>query len=195
MNAFEFTPTVGFTGTRSGMSKEQSHRTIILLDEITNMVDNSNWSRDFVFRHGGCVGADMDFHRLSLYHAADSWIAGITSGNTSMVVHPGVSSKNANDMSFRGDYTVHEGVVELEAKTHFARNRDIVQMSDFMIACPWQTPDDVDVIEYQKRGIKIKGGTWYTIEYARRQEVPLTIIYRDGTIETTNWYYTPGLGL
>lgn len=55
-------------------------------------------------------------------------------------------------------------------KPYLERNRDIVQDVDSMVAIP-------DTMEEKKRG-----GTWYTIRYAREQDRKLTIIYPDGTI-------------
>ena len=55
-------------------------------------------------------------------------------------------------------------------KPYLDRNRDIVDDVDRMIATP-------DTMEEKERG-----GTWYTIRYARKQSRKLTIIYPDGTI-------------
>jgi hypothetical protein len=55
--------------------------------------------------------------------------------------------------------------------THFARNREIVKACERLIACPFE-------LEHQPRG-----GTWYTVDYARKQRKPVTIVWRDGRVE------------
>ena len=55
-------------------------------------------------------------------------------------------------------------------KPYLERNRDIVDDVDRMIATP------------ATMGEEGRGGTWYTIRYAREKERKLTIIYPDGTI-------------
>ena len=55
-------------------------------------------------------------------------------------------------------------------KPYLERNRDIVNDVDHMVATP-------DTMKEKERG-----GTWYTIRYARKQDRKLTIIYPDGTI-------------
>lgn len=90
--------------------------------------------------HGGCIGADEDFHNICLE---------IGIPEDSIFILPGIS---ANDPTDRSMQAVLKGGVRLPEKTHFARNRDIVNASDMLIATPL---DDVK-----------RGGTWYTIDYA-----------------------------
>jgi hypothetical protein len=56
-----------------------------------------------------------------------------------------------------------EGKVLLEARTYLARNRTIVEASDQMFGVPYTTEET-------------KGGTWYTINYAKKCKVPVQII-------------------
>lgn len=58
-----------------------------------------------------------------------------------------------------------------EDKTYFERNRDIVDESDFMLVVP-------NTMQHRSYG-----GTWYTHDYAVKQNKPLCIIYPNGTIE------------
>lgn len=54
---------------------------------------------------------------------------------------------------------------------YLERNRRIVDSTDLLVACPagfWETP---------------RGGTWYTIRYARSVGKHLIIIWRDGRVE------------
>lgn len=58
----------------------------------------------------------------------------------------------------------------LPMKPYLERNKDIVDGSEIMIATPKEMHE-------QRRG-----GTWSTIRYARLQQVPLFIVFRDGTL-------------
>lgn len=51
-----------------------------------------------------------------------------------------------------------------EEKTYFARNRAIVEESDQMFGVPYTM-------------VETKGGTWYTINYSKKKEVPVRIIF------------------
>jgi hypothetical protein len=81
-----------------------------------------------------------------------------------ITVHP------PSDSSLRawkvGDYMREE-------KNYFARNRDIVNESEALIGLP-------------RTKIDTGGGTWYTINYAKKQGKPVRIIYPDGSIEKFN---------
>lgn len=62
-----------------------------------------------------------------------------------------------------------EGDERLEPNTHFARNREIVSRCDYLIGVPLKDNPRL-------------GGTWYTIDYALKEKVPVCIINRDGSI-------------
>jgi len=120
---------IGFTGTRSGMSERQKDflkRLIEQLQPITKVL------------HGGCIGADMEFHEICKDYTRE--------------VYPGHSSSNPLDLSNRGDYK--DADVIHSSQTHFKRNRDIVDSSDILIGAPYS---DIKT-----------GGTWYTIKYATK---------------------------
>ncbi len=59
------------------------------------------------------------------------------------------------------------------AKTHFARNRDIVDETEVLIACPCE-------MEHQDRG-----GTWYTADYALKRGKRTIIVWPDGSMKET----------
>lgn len=59
-------------------------------------------------------------------------------------------------------------------KGYFARNRDIVAETDALVACP-KGPDTG------------RGGTWYTINYARARGKPVLIVWPDGRYERERW--------
>ena len=59
----------------------------------------------------------------------------------------------------------------LPEKYYLIRNKDIVNQSDHLIATPGGYSEEP------------RGGTWFTIRFARQQGVDLTIIYPDGSID------------
>jgi hypothetical protein len=131
---------IGFTGTRSGMSKKQEKETLEILDKHNDNID--------VTIHGGCVGADMDFHTLC--EAYVRW------------VYPGHFNNRPFDTTYRGEYEDADFIADSE--THFKRNRAIVDDSDLMIATPYNNNQ--------------KGGTWYTINYAKKVGKKVIILDR-----------------
>jgi hypothetical protein len=79
-----------------------------------------------------------------------------------VVDHPPITREWEDD--FRGDE-------ERVRKSHFARNRCIVDECDELIVVPIQAT-------WQSRG-----GTWYTHDYAVKRHKPITIIWPDGRVE------------
>ncbi len=69
----------------------------------------------------------------------------------------------------------------LESKPYLERNRDIVDASEVLIACP-STREEV-----------MRSGTWATVRYARKKGMKITLIFRDGTCEKEN-FGVPGRG-
>ncbi|MEJ7601244.1 MAG: hypothetical protein WKG01_25290 [Kofleriaceae bacterium] len=59
--------------------------------------------------------------------------------------------------------------------THMKRNKAIVTASDIVIGAPFEMTE-------QERG-----GTWKTIQMARKVKKPLVIAFPDGTLARTNW--------
>ena len=60
---------------------------------------------------------------------------------------------------------------ESEPKEYLVRNHDIVDESEIMIAAPKEEKEI------------LRSGTWSTIRYAMKQDMPLYIVYPDGTLE------------
>lgn len=56
-----------------------------------------------------------------------------------------------------------------EEKDYLSRNRDIVDESEFIVATPK---------EYEEQQ---RGGTWYTVRYAKKQNKQVFVIYPDGS--------------
>lgn len=106
------------------------------------------------FHHGSCEGADVEAAR----------IVGRSFGvKPHIVAHPGPDGD-----PHRGDSGVDDEV--RPPKTHLARNREMVDLADVVYACP-------PTAEEQPRG-----GTWYTVRYARKKGKKLYIITPDGGI-------------
>jgi hypothetical protein len=121
---------VGFTGTQRGMTSSQIHTLRSLLNKLA----------PDEFHHGCCVGADTQAN----YEAQ---------GRVGVVVfHPPLDTSKMSDLrEFPGTW--------LRPKPYLDRNRDIVEKTKVLIACPR---------EDQEPARSRAGGTWYTIRYARR---------------------------
>ena len=132
---------VGFTGTRNGMNHLQ---TITVL----GVLENHNITE---IHHGDCIGADSDFHDM-----------GRLFDYIKIVIHP----PSKNDLRAYKD-----GDEVKEPDSYFARNRNIVNTTDFMIATP-------PTMEHLTRG-----GTWYTIDYSIKVGKKCYVCYPDGTME------------
>jgi hypothetical protein len=133
-------PSIGFTGTRYGMTPEQFRVVGTLLHGAR------------LAHHGECVGADHDFHHLAGHYRIPT------------VVHPPTDKK----LHIRCEaYAPAEIRAELP---YLDRNRRIVDETDRLIATPAED-------EEQQRG-----GTWYTVRYARSAGKPVAIVWPNGTI-------------
>lgn len=106
--------------------------------------------------HGDCVGADSFFDQIVCDRTA--WLREL---------HPSdLPDTRANSHLFRPERVmrVHPPAPPLE------RNVRIVRRVDLLLACP--------------RGVEtLRSGTWATIRLARKQEVPVRIIWPDGFVE------------
>jgi hypothetical protein len=103
------------------------------------------------FHHGDCVGADAQAHDLA------------RAIGLKIEVHPPVVDRKR--AFCQGATVVHN------PKPYLERNQDIVDVTDFLIATPYEF-DEQD-----------RGGTWSTIRYARRHaEKSLIIIKPNGRI-------------
>lgn len=133
---------IGFTGARVGMTDEQKQA-----------FKNYVMKFDYVeFHHGDCIGADAEAHAIVREHPAHT-----------IIIHPPKDS--AHRAYCQGD-------VARAPKTHFARNRDIVEETQETVGTPWQNqqPDPP------------QGGTWYTILYSEKRDHITHTIWPDGTI-------------
>jgi hypothetical protein len=80
------------------------------------------------------------------------------------IIHPPV------DPSHRAWRKVPNHMMRME-KTHLARNRNIVDETTALIAAPHEPTE------------QSKGGTWYTIRYARKRNKTVVLILPDGSIQ------------
>ena len=138
---------VGFTGTRHGMSAVQKEAFARVLEEA----DGDQ------FHHGDCVGADAEAAAIAFELG---W---------QIICHPPLKDEH------RANTTFHRADFARPQKSHFARNRDIVDESQLLIACP-QYMDPITK--------ETMGGTAYTVNYARKCGKPVWIVRPDGTIES-----------
>lgn len=132
---------VGFTGTQKGMTTEQLWEVDWLLQEDLTF----EWAH-----HGDCIGADAEFHKMADLNGLK------THG------HPPLNRSKRAWCKF--------DMVE-EEKEYLARNKDIVNAVDFMIACPQGFEEE------------LRSGTWSTIRYAKLVKRPGKIVWPDGRTE------------
>jgi hypothetical protein len=139
--------TLGFTGTRDQLTSAQFGQ----LNEIILKLDPE------IVRHGSCRGADATFHTIASNLARN------------IIVHPPIEQGKL--------FAKCEGphvIAVMEPTTYFARNRDIVDTSEALIACPREMTE------------QDRGGTWYTVKYARKKGKMIFIIWPDGTVTKEN---------
>jgi hypothetical protein len=132
---------IGFTGTRIGMTATQA---LAVRHELERL-------RPTEARHGDCVGADAQFHALVREQDA----------TTRIVVHP---PDNPKLRAFC------QGDLELVPRDYQARNRDIVDAADVLLAAP------------RGGGETLRSGTWATIRRARVRGIPILICYPSGMV-------------
>lgn len=99
------------------------------------------------FHHGDCIGADAQAHQIAT--ALRVW----------RVVHP-PEDANKRALCFGDRY--------MPAKPYLVRNREIVDVSDLLIAAIKEDAEE------------LRSGTWSTIRYARKTRKPVLIISPSG---------------
>jgi hypothetical protein len=140
--------TAGFTGTREGLTSFQRFNLMRLLTAL----------HPLGLHHGDCVGADAEVHGICLGLAIP------------ISIHPpDKDACQAHCALFRNGYMVQE---LFPPKPYLARNHDIVDKSDYLIACV-KGPEEL-----------VGSGTWATIRYARTVKVPVFILYPDGLVDS-----------
>jgi hypothetical protein len=130
-------------------------------DQIVSTYDVLKASRPTEFHHGDCVGADDQ--------AATSACMSLGAVNH---VHPGPLSSHP-ELKAGTFRRIGYPSVEYEPMPYFARNRVIVDSTDVLVANPRTMSEE-------------QGGTWYTVNYARKQGKPIVIVWPDGTVAREN---------
>jgi len=111
--------------------------------------------RPALFVHGQCSGVDVEVAAI-----ADK-----------MQPRPRIHSMPGPDGDpWQGCFSFNDEVAP--PATHFARNRAIVRSVDLIIGCPRESTHQA------------RGGTWYTIDFARKSGVPCIVVFPDGSTET-----------
>jgi len=117
---------IGFTGSQKGMTANQFDRLVTLLKDLNPTIAH----------HGDCIGADDVFHEICLEL------------NIAVVIHPPI--ENSKRAFCKGSDEI------LPTKQYLARNRDIVNISDELIAVPGEKTE------------QLRSGTWATYRYAKK---------------------------
>lgn len=133
-----------FTGTQEGMTAKQRMR-------IRGILSTREW-RLSTIRHGGCIGADAQFHRICYSRGLLDRV----------VVH-------LSDRPHKRADLVGEGFRILDPCDPLVRNRIMVDASSHCIA----TPKEMMQIT--------RSGTWATIRYAWKKGIVTTIVLPDGS--------------
>jgi hypothetical protein len=141
---------VGLTGTRRGLASRQAD---VLTDALTRLARRARvTSRGVVLHHGDCVGVDAQGAEIA------------RALGYRLVSHPPLNPK------LRA-HVASDAV--LPAKPYLDRDRDLVDCTVVLLACPAQ------------RSARLGSGTWFTIDYARSLDRPRLIIHRDGDGEVS----------
>ncbi len=132
--------TLGFTGSQHGATPKQLATVGRLLEELPVSA----------LHHGGCIGADSQVHSLALLM------------DIALYVHPGPAFNLATDCL--GASVVYS------VKPNLVRNKDIVAVTDALIATPRSS---VEVL---------RSGTWATVRYAGKLKRRMWLVKPDGTL-------------
>ena len=137
---------IGFTGTQKGMTQLQRFKFVGVLSKINKEKIIKE------FHHGQCIGADAQAHSLvTFYYSAKIYS------------HRPINTTKKFTMVYD-----NETIFLCEPKPYLQRNKDIVDETDLLIACP-NTKKEV-----------LRSGTWSTVRYARKRKKEVLIIYPDG---------------
>ena len=161
--------TIGFIGTRDGMTEIQRHTVLGLV-----LSANSRYETKIRGAHGDLIGADVQFHGICAYVGApivirppiiDSWRAWL---GTERAIKLGSEFEGWPEIE-----VIHE------PDDPFCSRRRIIAVSDVMIAAP------VSSAEAEK------GVTWAGIRQARRTrpQKPVFIVSPEGHIFVEQWTF------
>ncbi len=144
---------IGFTGSRNGWTEKQQ---IACHDILYALL----YIHGTELHHGDCVGSDHQAHKFILDTAIK------------IVIHPPIKVE-FRAYCGRGVLVNQNNKIEWkQPKSYLARNRDIVEDTDVLVATP-ATDQEV-------------GGTWYTINWARKLLRHIFIVMPDGSVQEEN---------
>jgi hypothetical protein len=132
---------LGITGTKKGVTEPQFDIVKSFILEDTTVTH---------LHEGDCVGVD---HQVTLLFQEYK-------PNVQIVCHPPIKPH----YRAYGPYDILN-----EEKDYLVRDKDNVDESDYLWACP-------DGAE------RIRSGTWTTVRYARKKGIPITIIMPNGEV-------------
>lgn len=133
---------IGFTGTQEELPAAQVSALGFLLGGIRNAIGIVE------VHHGDCVGADAAFDRCCVEH--------------SFVRHAHPGPHSAKRAYCEAD-VIHE------ERPFLARNKEIVDLCDVLVACP--------------RGGEVRrSGTWSTVRYARKHSRRIIFVWPNGDV-------------
>jgi len=139
---------IGFTGTGQRPLTQVQRES---LQQFLKTCWELGWN---TFHHGDCEHADAEAHDIA-------YAIGYN-----IVIHPPLNEYKRAFKGFISMTTVAAArVTILPAKEFIPRDHDIVDAVGRMFACP------------KERFEVIRSGTWATVRYARKQHVPVEIIY------------------
>lgn len=142
---------VGVTGTRNGFTDAQLNAFQLEFNKLNSEKQIES------YHQGQCIGVDVDsVHWIRTAHEA-----------VKIHSHPPVKTDLIGEC--------HVDVVH-ESKTYFARNRDIADTSDILIACP---PTEEE---------QSNGGTWYTFRYGVNKGYKVILITPNGVVTYHNFH-------
>jgi len=137
---------LGFTGTREGMTKHQKKAFLEFIKSYNEPT--------YEFHHGDCIGSDLQAAKI----VRETWGTGCK-----IIAHPPLNSKHSANNMFSD--------IRLKEKNYLARNHDIVDMSTWLVATPFEGIE------------RLRSGTWATIRYAQKIGKTVFVITPEGEIQ------------
>jgi hypothetical protein len=130
---------LAFTGTRKGMTPRQ-------LIYVESCLENL---RPQAVHHGGCKGADAEFHKLCLAFNIPE-------------IHVWWSNLQSTHMDVLADESLR--VIHHAEQPPLDRDWDIVREADLVVACPDTAVET------------IRSGTWATVRYADQLQKRIVVV-------------------
>ena len=121
-------------------------------ERVTTLLKNNKLT---AFHHGDCLGSDQEAHTIARILSIPIFI------------HPPIIE------TYRA---FCKNAIVFEQKDYPQRNRNIVELSDLLIATP------------NAPSARPRSGTWYTIKYALLKNHPVIIIFPNGKEERANMH-------